>query len=253
MRGRLAAGAAALWWREVVRFVRQPSRLVGALATPLLFWLLVGSGMGRSFAGAEDEHYLEYFFPGALLLLILFTAIFSTISVIEDRREGFLQGVLVSPVPRGAIVLGKLLGGATLAAEQGLLFLLAAPLAGLGLEWWAWPAAAAAMFGIGFALTGLGFWFAWRIESVQGFHAVMNLVLMPAWLLSGALFPPSGAHPVVGTMMLANPLFYCLEILRPLLSGQRPGAMALGAFAGFAVAIFVLCWSQTCRKTSRPV
>src|SRR3972149_10598402 len=107
----------SLFAREVLRFVRQPGRVLGSLGTPLLFWLLLGSGFGRTFRPpgmAEGMDYLTYFFPGTVLLVVLFTAIFSSISVIQDRTEGFLQGVLVAPVPRLAIVLGKVLGGATL-------------------------------------------------------------------------------------------------------------------------------------------
>ena len=130
--------AVSLWRRELVRFVRQPSRVASAVATPLLFWLLIGTGLSASFrlpGGSAELDYLEYFFPGTLVLMVLFAAIFSTISVIEDRREGFLQGVLVAPVGRGALVAGKVLGGATLAWIQGAVFLALAPLAGIGLTW----------------------------------------------------------------------------------------------------------------------
>ena len=126
--------AVALWRREIVRFLRQKNRVIGAFATPLVFWLLIGSGVGPGFrlpGLPADMTYLAYFFPGTVVLILLFTAIFSTISIIEDRREGFLQGVLVAPVAPEAIVLGKFLGGMTLAAGQALLFCLAAPLAGL--------------------------------------------------------------------------------------------------------------------------
>src|SRR5512147_1213291 len=122
-----------LWLREIVRFYRDRSRVLGALASPLVFWFLIGSGLGRSFRGGPAQPlpggYLEYFYPGTLALILLFTAIFSTISLIEDRQAGFLQGVLVAPVPRSAIVLGKILGGTTLAALQGGVFLLLAPFA----------------------------------------------------------------------------------------------------------------------------
>src|SRR6202012_894867 len=112
--------------------------IIGALATPIVFWLLIGAGMGRSFhvdglPGGAGISYLQYFFPGTVLMILLFTAIFSTISIIEDRREGFLQSVLVAPVPRMAIVLGKVLGGTVLAFGQGLIFLLLAPLIGMHL------------------------------------------------------------------------------------------------------------------------
>src|SRR5689334_1212382 len=126
--------ALSLCRRELVRFLRQRNRIIGALATPIVFWLLIGAGMGRSFRAAGtpgDYGYLQFFFPGTILMILLFTAIFSTISIIEDRREGFLQSVLVAPVSRMSIVLGKVLGGTVLAFGQGLIFLLLGPLIGL--------------------------------------------------------------------------------------------------------------------------
>src|SRR5918994_6431571 len=121
----------SLCHRELVRFLRQRHRIIGALATPIVFWLLIGAGMNRSFRAdvPGGGNYLQYFFPGTILMVVLFTAIFSTISVIEDRREGFLQGVLVAPVSRIQIVLGKILGGTTLAVAQAGVFLLLAPIA----------------------------------------------------------------------------------------------------------------------------
>ncbi|HTL27653.1 MAG TPA: ABC transporter permease, partial [Tepidisphaeraceae bacterium] len=114
--------ALSLCKRELVRFVRQRHRVIGAFATPIVFWLLIGGGMGRSFrAEGMSGGYMEYFFPGTILMILLFTAIFSTISIIEDRREGFLQSVLVAPIPRMAIVMGKVLGGTILAFGQGLI------------------------------------------------------------------------------------------------------------------------------------
>src|SRR5437016_10024575 len=125
--------ALSLWWREIVRFYRQRSRVVGVIASPVIFWLVIGSGFGTSFrgAGAADQHYLSFFYPGALIMIVLFTSIFTMMSVIEDRREGFLLSVLVAPVSRSAIVLGKVLGGTTLATIQGIIFLAFAPLVGV--------------------------------------------------------------------------------------------------------------------------
>src|SRR6266576_2630736 len=130
--GGLLRPALSLAQRELVRFLRQRHRIIGALATPIVFWLLIGGGMGRSlsFGGGGTESYIRFFFPGTLVMILLFTAIFSTISIIEDRREGFLQSVLVAPIPRQTIVLGKVLGGTSLAVMQGVLFLLLAPLVG---------------------------------------------------------------------------------------------------------------------------
>ncbi|MGE3190502.1 MAG: ABC transporter permease, partial [Vicinamibacterales bacterium] len=144
---RALLGIYSLWRRDLVRFLRQRSRVLSSLATPILFWLVIGSGIGQSFRpqdGSMPGGFLEYYFPGTVALIVLFTAIFSTISVIEDRHDGFLQGVLASPAPRVAIVLGKVLGSATLALGNAVLFLLLAPVAGIALT----PAAAAASIGV---------------------------------------------------------------------------------------------------------
>src|ERR1700676_4575328 len=129
--------AFTLWWREIVRFYRQKSRVVGVLASPLVFWVVIGSGFGTSFrsgGGQGQQNYLDYFYPGALIMIVLFTSIFAMMSLIEDRKEGFLLSVMVAPVPRSAIVLGKVLGGTTLSAVQGLIFLAFAPLVGIHLS-----------------------------------------------------------------------------------------------------------------------
>ena len=210
--------------RELVRFVRQRNRIIVALATPILFWLLIGLGMGRSFnagGGPDGGNYMLYFFPGTIIMILLFTAMFSTISIIEDRNEGFLQSVLVSPVWGMAVVLGKLMGGAILAFGQGLLFLLLAPLIGVHLTLASLLLACGFMLIVGFALTGLGFCIAWRMSSTQGFHAILNLLLMPMWFLSGAIFPARGAMKWV---MGANPLTYGLAGLRQSLYLGSTGA-----------------------------
>jgi ABC-2 type transport system permease protein len=161
--------------------------------------------------------YLEYFFPGTVVMILLFTAIFSTISVIEDRREGFLQGVLVAPVPRSAVVLGKVMGGTTLAVLQGTLLLALAPLAGIRLTALSFSEAVALQMVVAFALTALSFCIAWRMESTQGFHAIMTLFLMPLWLLSGSFFPAKGVPAWLGVLMKINPLTYGVAAMRQIL------------------------------------
>ena len=217
-----------IWQREIVRFVRQRSRIIGAFGQPILFWLLLGSGFGRNFryAGGGGEGYLEYFYPGIIAMVVLFTAIFSTFAVVDDRKARFLQGVLAAPVPRSAIVLGQVLGGATLALLQGVLLLVATPLAGVPLTLEAALASVLVMGLIGFALTALGLLLAWRIESTQGFHSIMNLLLIPLWLLSGAVFPVAGAHPLIGLVMQVNPLTYGVAALRRTLYLSAPDAVA---------------------------
>ncbi len=230
--------AFSLCQRELVRFLRQRHRIIGAFATPIVFWLLIGGGVGHSFkTQGQSGGYMEYFFPGTILMILLFTAIFSTISIIEDRREGFLQGVLVAPVSRMSIVLGKVLGGAVLAFGQALIFLLLAPTVGIHPTLIGLAGALLMMAILSFALTALGFCIAWRMTSTQGFHAIMNLFLMPMWFLSGALFPPQGAAGAVRAMMLANPLTYGLAGLREALYWGHPSTVVLGPDFGLCLIV----------------
>src|SRR5437660_6327063 len=166
--------AFSLLWREVIRFYRQKSRVVGVIASPLVFWLVIGSGFGTSFRSGEapgQQHYLDYFYPGALIMIVLFTSIFTMMSVIEDRREGFLLSVLVAPVPRSAVVLGKVMGGTTLSAIQGLIFLALGPFLGIHLSFTQFLLVVLTVFLVSFALTALGFAIAWPMDSTQAFHA----------------------------------------------------------------------------------
>src|SRR3954467_1371922 len=152
--------ALSLAKRELVRFLRQRNRIIGAFLTPIVFWVLIGAGVGRSFRapdGSDGGNYLHYFYPGTVLMILLFTAIFSTISIIEDRREGFLQSVLVAPISPMVIVLGKVLGGTALAFGQGLIFLLLAPLVGFSFTLLSFVLALVILFVVSFALTALGF------------------------------------------------------------------------------------------------
>lgn len=229
-----------LWLREVIRFLRQRSRIVGALGSPLVFWFLIGSGLGRSFQGGPalplQGGYLEYFYPGTLALIVLFTAIFATISIVEDRQEGFLQGVLVAPVPRTAIVFGKILGSTTLAVAQGAVFLALAPLAHVRIHAADLPALVGVLTLVAFGLSGMGFVVAWWLNSAQGFHAVMNIFLIPLWILSGALFPATGAAGWVRGLMLVNPMTYGVSALRHMFYDQP---LAAEPSLGVSLAVLV--------------
>ncbi len=256
--------AFSLAHREMVRFFRQRSRVLSAMLTPVLFWAVIGSGLGKSFhapGSPEDVGPLEFLFPGTLLMIVLFAAIFATISIIEDRREGFLQSVLVAPVPRSAIVLGKMLGSTALAMVQVLPVLLFAPLAGLRMTVPAVGVAAGMLLLVAFGLSGLGFLIAWRLDSVQGFHAIMMLMLMPMWMLSGAMFPQSSAPEWLRLIMACNPMTYALAATRRgmYLGSGRPeiigaGVPALGLSLGisiaFAAAMFAFASYQARRTTS---
>lgn len=260
---RVSAGvilpAFTLWWREIVRFYRQPGRVVGVLASPLVFWAVLGSGFGTSFrsgGGAGQQHYLDYSYPGILILIVLFTSIFTMMSVIEDRKEGFLLSVLVAPVPRTAIVLGKVLGGTTLAAVQGLIFLIFAPFAGVHLNPIQILLVGVVVFLVSFSLTALGFAIAWPMDSTQAFHGIVNLFLIPLWLLSGALFPLSGASGWIRVIMRVNPLTYGVEALRVLL---YPGAesdfqltSAIATLVLFSFVMFGIALLVANRRTTKP-
>jgi ABC-2 type transport system permease protein len=211
-----------LAWREWVRFFRQPFRVVAALGQPILFWILFGTGMHSSFRGdAGGADFMSFFMPGTLAMILLFTAIFATITIIEDRREGFLQSVLVASSPRWTIALGKILGCSAIAWGQSLVFLAIAVATG------SVPLSSSLLVLAGYLMlvavfvSSLGVCCAWPMNSTQEFHSLMNLLLMPMWLLSGAFFPtPSltGNDPmgqvVLHWIMRCNPMTYAVSGIR---------------------------------------
>jgi len=250
--------ALTLWWREIVRFYRQRARVVGVIASPVLFWFVIGSGFGTSFhsgGSGTSQHYLDYFYPGALIMIVLFTSIFTMMSVIEDRKEGFLLSVLVAPVSRSAIVLGKVMGGTTLAAAQGLIFLVFAPFVGVHIGIANLLLVALTVTLVSFSLTALGFVIAWPMDSTQAFHAIINLFLIPLWLLSGALFPLSGASLWLRVLMRINPLTYGVEALRDLLYPGSHGEFSLVASLAtlilFSLIMFGLAFLIANRRTEK--
>lgn len=245
------AVVSVLWRRDLVRFFREKSRVVGALVQPLLFWLIIGSGMSATFTlpgggGAADGAqgssvgYLQYFFPGVIVMVTLFTSIFATMSVIEDRSRGFLQGVLASPGSRAAVVLGKCAGASTVALVQAVAFLLLAPLTGFPLGGVDWPVVAATLVFASLALTASGFAVAWWLDSTQGYHVVMSLLLIPMWILSGAMFPAPGVR-WIQLVMRANPMAYAVAALRRgLYGGALPRGAGMSALCAPGVDLLVL-------------
>lgn len=246
--------------RELLRFRRQPTRVAAAIGTPLIVWILMGSGFSRSLpvpltalAGSPQPSgteagaalaYSGYLLPGMMTLVAMFTAIFSTISIIDDRQQGWLQSVLVSPAPRWSIALGKILGGSVLAFGHAAVLLPGLPILGL---WPGWSGIGLVLVGLALtslALTGIGVAFAWRSETSQGFHAVMNLLLMPMWLLSGAFFPADGAAKWLSWVMRLNPLTWCTDAVRGPMFGEVnwPAYLVSSVFAvlSLAVATFIV-------------
>ena len=220
-----------LWRRDITRFFRDRARVIGAIAPPIVFWLLIGSGLGPGVS--------KFLFSGTVVLIVLFTSVFATISLIEDRREGFLQAVLVSPVSRLSVVLGKLLGASTVGFIQGLAFLALAPLAGLSPSAEGWLIATAALLLISLGLTALGICIAWALDSTQGFHAIMNLVLIPMWLLAGAVFPLETSPAWLAFIMRIDPVSYSVAALHTAL-GTGAVAIATPAVSLAILAVFAL-------------
>ncbi|HET6439037.1 MAG TPA: ABC transporter permease [Anaeromyxobacter sp.] len=251
-----------LWWRDLVRFFRQPSRLVGALGQPIIFWLVIGSGMSGTFhygAGAgTGTGYLAFFYPGVVVMVVLFAAIFTTLSVIEDRHRGFLQSVLAGPGSRLAVVLGKALGSASVALSQAALFLALAPAAGFRFRAVSWPLLGAALLLVALALAAIGFAVAWAVDSPQGYHAIQMTLLVPLWVLSGAMFPVPSDRPGLALLMRLDPVSYAVSAVRRALAGPgAPGALPGSAgrdllvsttFAAFALLLAVLA----SRRAPRP-
>lgn len=203
--------------REVVRFYRQRSRIIGSLLTPILFWLFLGGGLSAAFPGSNlpnGASFLQLYFPANLVMTILFVSIFSNMSLIEDRHEGFLQGVLVSPISKLGLVGGKVLGGALIALFQGVLFALLSPFAGIHMDLSAWMLLIPVLLLLSLMLTAIGFAFAWKVDSTQGFHSIMNTVLFPIWILSGAFFPLERAPMVLKPLMYLNPLTYGYSLIK---------------------------------------
>lgn len=268
LRARPLLAVRTLCWREIVRFFRQRNRVIGAIGQPLVFWLLFSAGFSRSFRLSSEDtsgSFQRYYFPGTLVLILLFTAIFATISIIEDRREGFLQSVLVAPIPRWAMVFGKVLGGSLIALVQGLIFLALALTLHIEMSPIKVLHLAGLMFVAAVGLTSLGTVIAWRMESTQGFHAIMSLFLMPMWLLSGAFFPiPTlsadsswmqfGMHWV----MKLNPLSYCVAgVHRILFEGSLSDSLFMPSLticwlvtALFTVVMFAAAWKIAGGRTT---
>jgi ABC-2 type transport system permease protein len=253
--------ALSLTRRELVRTLRQPTRLIALLGTVLLFWIVVGSGFARSFvppslndaSNADTLAYTAYLMPGMVLMIVLFSTIVWAITLIQDRHEGFLQSVLVSPAPAWAIVFSKTVAGVLVALVQAVPILLAAPLLGVELTASGFLLAVLASSLAAGAFVCLGLILAWRIDSIAGFHGVMNLVLLPMWLLSGAIFPVDGAAGWMRLVMLANPLHWAHRAMAGALDVAPPaGGVAWAVASGFALATaLVACGVIGGRSTIR--
>lgn len=232
-----------LWLRQLKRYFRSRSRIIGSLGQPLLFLLALGYGFGPIYQKAGGGNYIDFLAPGVIAMGILFTSIFAGIEVIWDKQFGFLKETLVAPVSRFSIMLGRTLGGATVAVVQGLLVFLLSLL--IGFRPVSLPAlimALVVMFLIAMVFTAIGTAIASVLGDMQGFQLIMNFLVMPIFFLSGALFPLAGLPPAIQTVARFNPLSYGVDGLRAALLqishfGILPDILVLTLVATLAVAI----------------
>lgn len=241
-RARLELGlVAALWKRDLLRLRHDTGRWVGLVLQPLLLWVVLGTGMGKAFG--PDYH--RFFFPGLIAMIALFTAIFATMAVIEDRQRGFLQQVLVAPGSKTSMIVGKVLGVLSVALIQLVLVLPALPIAGFDLGAIAWGTLVLTFVLGTVTITACSFALAWVVRSTHAYHALMGVLLVPLWLVSGAVFPvPSESW--LGVVASANPMTYMVDGLRHALAGGEAAqahsspAMAMGVLAALALATLAL-------------
>jgi ABC-2 type transport system permease protein len=231
-----------LWLRQLKRYVRSRSRMLGSLGQPLLFLLAMGFGFGPTFRKAGGGDYIQFLAPGIVAMGMLFIGIFSGIEILWDRQFGFLKETLVAPVSRLRIVLGRTLGGATVALIQGALVLGMCLLTGFRVESaLRLPAAVGFMALISFAFTALGTAFGSVLEDMQGFPVIMNFLVMPLFFFSGALFPLDGLPKALRLATELNPLTYGVDGLRGSLT--HGSAFGLGTdFAVLGLVTIVLLW-----------
>ncbi|MBX6773290.1 MAG: ABC transporter permease [Chloroflexi bacterium] len=227
-------GIFIIWYRDVLRFWRNRSRLLSSLGQPVLFLLVFGTGLSTSLRGAAGSlggapGYVYFLYPGVVAMAVLFTGTFSAMSTVWDREFGFLKEVLVAPVSRRGVAIGKALGGSTQAVLQGCIVLLLGPLIGVGLSPLLVVQMIALMFVLGFAMTSLGIAVASRVQTLEGFGVVVNLFTMPLFFLSGALFPLVGIPAWLAVLTRLDPATYGVDPLRRVVLqaiGVPPAAVA---------------------------
>jgi ABC-2 type transport system permease protein len=230
-RGATARAVFIVWYRDVLRFTRDRSRLLVSLAQPLLYLLIFGTGLSSSLRGATGSfgggaiNYQQFIYPGVIGLSVLFTSMFGAMSIVWDREFGFLKEVLVAPINRAAVAVGKTLGGATQSLLQGVILLLLAPVVGVKLTLLGVVELIPMIFVLAFALSALGVAIGARMRTLQGFQMVMNFLTMPIFFLAGALFPLNGLPGWMTVLTRLDPASYGIDALRrtALGAGGVPG------------------------------
>lgn len=239
-----------MWLRQLKRYSRSRARIVGSLGQPLLFLLALGFGFGSIFQRAGQGNYIQFLAPGVIAMTVLFTSVFSGIEIIWDRQFGFLKETLVAPVPRLTIMIGRTLGGATVAVLQGLIVVVICLLAGFRVRTvGTLPMMFVYMILTAILFTAFGTAFASLLTDFQGFQLVMNFLIMPMFFLSGALFPLTNVPKLIEIIATVNPLSYGVDGLRMALIGVGHFGTAidlavLGALTAIVVAVGAYLFSK---------
>jgi ABC-2 type transport system permease protein len=222
-----------LWLRELKRYVRSRLQIAASLGQPLLYLLALGFGLGPVFRRAGSGSYLQFLAPGVIAMTILFSSIFSSIAMLWDRQFGFLKETLVAPVPRIEIMLGRTLGGATVAVIQGSLIMIACLIAGFRpVHWLRFPVAFVCMILIAIVFAALGTALGSLVQDMQGFQLIMNFMVTPIFFLSGALFPLANLPMALTVITRIDPLTYGVDALR--------ASLISASHFGFAVDLTLL-------------
>lgn len=246
-------GAYTIWYRDVIRFLRDRARIISSLGQPLLFLVVFGSGLAPAMSGLGGGRldFTQFLFPGILSMTVLFTSVFSAVSIVWDREFGFLKEVMVAPVSRVAVALGKVAGGSTVAMLQGALILILAPLIGIRLSWGQLIVLVGLMLLLAAVMTSFGILIAARQRTMEGFHMIMQFLLMPMFFLSGAFFPLRDVPLWMEWLAKVNPVTYGVDPLRQVVLREsipaqvlevlrlHPIATDLAIMAGFGLLFIV--------------
>jgi len=235
-------GIYILWKREIIRFFRSKSRVLGSLGMPFFFLAILGTGLNNAFALPTGGNYLQFITPGIIGMVLMFGSMFSGIIVLMDRQFGFLKETLVAPISRVSIVIGKALGGATTAIVQGAIILGIAMLLGAQVQLVNVALLLAFMVLISLTFVSLGIAIASVMQDMHGFQLIMNFLIMPLFFLSGALFPLESAPQFLRTISMLDPLTYGVSGLRFLLLGTAdiPFAVSLAVMGAFTTAFIII-------------
>ncbi|MGH7246213.1 MAG: ABC transporter permease [Candidatus Levyibacteriota bacterium] len=239
-----------LWLRQIKKYFRSRSRMIGSLGQPLLFLLAFGFGFGSLYSRANGGSYIQFLAPGIILMSVLFTAVFSGIELIWDRQFGFLKETMVAPVPRIMIMLGRTLGGATVATIQGFIVFFLTLLVGFRPHnLFLLPVAVVIVFLVALLFTALGSSIASVLDDMQGFQIIMNFLVMPIFFLSGALFPLQGLPKVMEYITRIDPMSYGVDGMRDALIGVSTfGLVTDLTVLLLVVVIFLGIWSYLFEK-----